>query len=85
MSRITLPFLVAVLLISVFAFAGDLSGFMPEKVGELHRIQLITGDAAQAEVDKLHCKALAAETSVVARYSRPSDVGKTRPSGEWQM
>jgi hypothetical protein len=71
------------LLIPVSVFAEDLSALMPEKVGELYRIQLLTGDAAQAEVDKLHGKALSATASVVARYSRTSDVGKVRPAEVW--
>lgn len=78
-----IAFVFIALLLPVYTFVEDLSGLMPEKIGELHRIQLITGDAAQAEVDKLHGKTLAAEASVVARYSRPSDVGKARPAEVW--
>jgi len=76
-------FIFIVLLFPVYAFADDLSGLMPEKVGETYRIQLIVGDAAQVEVNKLHGKALVAEVSVIGRYSRASDVGRIRPAEVW--
>jgi len=71
------------LLLPACAFARDLSDLMPERVGELHRIQLLVGQAAQAEVDRLHGKPLEARASVVARYSRPGDVGMVRPAEVW--
>lgn len=83
MRRLILAFILVVLLMPADSFAVDLGGFMPEKVGELKRIQIIEGDAAQGEVDKLHGKALPAEGSVVARYSRPENVGKGKPAEVW--
>lgn len=83
MRREFMVFILMVLFLPALSFAGDLPSLMPEKVGDLHRIQLLAGDAAQAEVDKLHGKTLSAEASVVARYSRPSDVGKVRPAEVW--
>jgi len=83
MRRELLVFIFIVFLFPVSAFGGDLAGLMPEEVGEMHRIQLITGDAAQEEVDKLHGKSLTADASVIARYSRPGDVGKARPAEVW--
>lgn len=65
------------------ASGASLTGLMPESVGDLHRIQLVSGDLAQAEVDKLHGKELAAEASIIGRYSRPEDVGKVRPAEVW--
>lgn len=61
--------------------AASLGDRMPERVGDMHRIQLVTGDAAQQEVDKLHGKALPAEESVVARYAVPGQ--KARPAEVW--
>jgi len=78
-----LSFILVVLLFPTFALADDLSGLMPKSVGDMERIQLLTGAEAQAEVDKLHGKPLPAEASVVARYSRPEDVGSARPSEVW--
>jgi hypothetical protein len=71
------------LMLSVPAQAGDLSSLMPEKVGDLNRIQLITGSEAQAEVDKLHGKSLPSEASVVARYARLQDVASKHPAEVW--
>lgn len=76
-----------IVLVTVFsaaiATAGDLTQYAPETAGELKRIQLITGAEAQEAVDKLHGKPLPAEASLVARYSRPGDVGKQRPAELW--
>lgn len=72
-----------VLLLATSAQADDLAVLMPETIGEMKRIQLITGSDAQAEVDKLHGKSLTAEASCIARYSRPGDVGKIRPAEVW--
>lgn len=72
-----------VLLLPAAAQADDLSALMPDTIGEMKRIQLITGSDAQAEVDKLHGKALTAKASCIARYSRPGDVGTTRPAEVW--
>ena len=56
---------------ALFAHAqDDLGGLMPETVGDYERTQLVTGKAAQDEVDKLHGKPLPAEASVVARYAK---------------
>tara|TARA_Y100001954_G_scaffold239632_1_gene317057 strand:+ start:15160 stop:15648 length:489 start_codon:yes stop_codon:yes gene_type:complete len=63
------------------ALAASLGDLMPERVGDMHRIQLVTGDAAQEEVDKLHGKSLPAEESVVARYAVPGE--KIRPAEVW--
>lgn len=59
--------------------ASDLSEYLPEKVGELIRVQLVVGDDAQAEVDKLHGKALSAEASAIGRYARMDQ----RPAEVW--
>lgn len=75
--------LLALLLLPTLASATDIAGLMPEQVGEMKRIQLITGDAAQEEVDKLHGKALPAEASVVARYAEPANVASGRPAEVW--
>jgi hypothetical protein len=64
---------------AVPAHADDLSGLLPETVGGLKRVQLITGAEAQTEVDRLHGKALTAEASAIARYAR----GDERPSEVW--
>jgi len=71
----------AVLLFPIQAVADDLSGLMPETVGNMKRIQLVTGEEAQAEVDKLHGKPLPAEASLVARYATPK--AKIRPAEVW--
>jgi hypothetical protein len=68
------------------ALADDLSGLLPEAVGGLKRVQLVTGTEAQAEVDRLHGKALAAEASAIARYAegdeRPAEVWVSRVASE---
>lgn len=71
--------IVLAVLLSNPAFAGDLSELMPEKVGDLVRLQLVVGPEAQAEVDRLHGKALAAEASAIARYGRSGE----RPAEVW--
>jgi hypothetical protein len=68
-----------VLLLCTPVAADDLSGFLPDKVGDLGRTQLLTGLAAQAEVDKLHGKALRAEASAIGRYARSGE----RPAEVW--
>lgn len=83
MRRTLILTIVVVVFTSAFAFAGNLSQFAPEAAGDMKRIQLITGPEAQAEVDKLHGKPLPAEASLVARYSRSSDVAKERPAELW--
>ena len=67
------------LLLPGTGLCGDLSGLFPEGVGDLVRVRLLVGDAAQAEVDKLHGKPLPAEASAVARYARPGE----RPAEVW--
>jgi hypothetical protein len=64
---------------AVPALAGELSGLLPETVAGLNRMQLITGTEAQAEVDRLHGKALQAEASAIARYAE----GNGRPAEVW--
>lgn len=82
--RIKLTFFTLVfILLPVIASAGALADLMPEQVGEMKRVQLVTGVAAQEEVDKLHGKPLPAEASVVARYARPEDVASGRPAEVW--
>lgn len=79
-------FLLGVLAVALLAgpvLAAGLDGLLPAQVGELKRIELLTGVDAQAEVDKLHGKPLPAEASAVARYSRPGDVGVVRPAEVW--
>jgi len=63
------------------AAGDDLSGLMPEKAGDLVRVELVTGAAAQAEVDELHGKPLPAEASVIGRYTRFG--AKGRPNEVW--
>lgn len=75
--------LIPLLLLSVSASADDLSGLMPKAVGDMHRLELLTGQAAQDAVDKLHGKPLPAEASVMARYSAPEDVASARPAEVW--
>ena len=65
------------------ASGASLATLLPQSVGDLHRIQLITGAEAQVEVDKLHGKALPAEASVIARYARVSSVAQSRPAEVW--
>jgi hypothetical protein len=71
---------------AVPALADDLSGLLPETAGGLKRVQLITGAEAQAEVDRLHGKALTAEASAIARYAqdggRPAEVWVSRVATE---
>jgi hypothetical protein len=71
---------------AVPALADDLSGLLPDSVGGLKRVQLVTGDEAQAEVDRLHGKALTAEASAIAKYAkggeRPAEVWVSRVSSE---
>jgi len=77
-------FLLPLLLVApLHAHAVDLVSLLPDRVGELILVQRIDGPAAQAEVDKLHGKALPAEASVIGRYARPSDVGGERPAEVW--
>ncbi|MBI9080924.1 MAG: hypothetical protein JEY79_14435 [Pseudodesulfovibrio sp.] len=83
MRRELLLFLFVVILFPACSSADDLTWIMPEKMGEMHRIQLVSGNAAQVEVNKLHGKVLIAEASVIGRYSRPEDVGMTRPAEVW--
>ena len=71
--------LIWLLLLAAPARSEDLAGLLPETIGELHRVQLVTGAEAQAEVDRLHGKALEAEASAIARYAR--DAG--RPAEVW--
>jgi hypothetical protein len=75
-----------VLATAVPALADDLSGLLPEKVDGLERVQVVTGAEAQAEVDRLHGKALEAEASAIARYAegdkRPAEVWVSRVASE---
>lgn len=68
------------------ALASGLADRMVDTVGDMKRIQLVTGETAQDEVDKLHGKALVAEESVVARYAqaggRPAEVWVSRVDSE---
>ena len=57
--------------------ADDLGALMPETVAHYQRIALVTGKAAQDEVDKLHGKPLPAEASAVARYARKDETVKS--------
>ncbi|WP_338668791.1 hypothetical protein [Pseudodesulfovibrio methanolicus] len=81
-----IPCCVLVLALAAPALANDLSGLLPETVGGLKRVQLITGAAAQAEVDRLHGKSLTAEASAIARYAegggRPAEVWVSRVASE---
>ena len=85
MRRLFLTALFLLLLCSP-AYAGELAALFPETVGALPRVELIAGPDAQAEVDKLHGKALVAEASAIARYaipdSRPAEVWVSRVSSE---
>jgi len=68
-----------VLAAAVPALADDFSGLLPETVGGLKRVQMVTGTEAQAEVDRLHGKSLPAEASAIARYAK----GGERPAEVW--
>lgn len=74
------------LLLCSTARADGLAGLLPEAVGDLPRVELVTGPDAQAEVDRLHGKALTAEESAIARYARPgartAEVWVSRVSSE---
>lgn len=80
--RSILMIFMAVLLLPMQAMGDDLSGLLPESVGDLTRVQLVVGPEAQAEVDKLHGKALVAEASAIGRYNRLQDA-KGRPAEVW--
>ncbi|OIQ49879.1 hypothetical protein BerOc1_01807 [Pseudodesulfovibrio hydrargyri] len=77
---------VFVLAMAVPALADDLSGLLPEAAGGLRRVRLVTGAEAQAEVDRLHGKALKAKASAIASYAegdeRPAEVWVSRVSSE---
>lgn len=77
---------VMALMLPVQAVGGDLSEYLPKKVGEFPRVQLVVGADAQEEVNKLHGKALEAEASVIGRYARmgqrPAEVWLSRVSDE---
>jgi len=72
-----------ILILAVAAPADDLSGLMPETIGDMRRIELVVGDEAQAEVNELHGKALAAKASCIARYARSGDAADARPAEVW--
>lgn len=72
----------AVFFVPVSVLASDLADLMPATIGAMQRIQLVTGAAAQAEVDALHGKSLPAKASVVARYLRPG-ASDERPAEVW--
>ncbi|ADU64201.1 MAG: hypothetical protein KUA35_03160 [Pseudodesulfovibrio sp.] len=76
-----LALLLAVLLIPAMGWAGGTLPTMPQTVADLVRIELVTGLAAQAEVDTLHGKPLPAEESLVARYARSGSAD--RPAEVW--
>ena len=76
-----LAFLLAALLLPAMGRAGGSLPIMPKAVADLVRIELITGPAAQDEVDRLHGKPLPAEESLVARYARPGTAD--RPAEVW--
>lgn len=88
MRKIFVALLLLTLALPVTSLADDLADLMVEKVGDMRRIELVTGKAAQAQVDKLHGKALPAEASVVARYAalgrqgRPAEVWVSRVESE---
>ncbi|MEZ7198466.1 hypothetical protein [Pseudodesulfovibrio karagichevae] len=77
---------VLVFAMAVPALADDLSGLLPEAVGGLKRVRLVTGAEARAEVDRLHGKSLEAEASAIARYAeddgRPAEVWVSRVASE---
>lgn len=78
-NRFPLPLCLLVVLLPTAALSGDLSALLPETVGDLARVQLVTGADAQAEVDALHGTALSAEASAIGRYARPGG----RPAEVW--
>ena len=80
----SLTLLLLLLVVPAHASDAPLAELLPQTVGELHRLQLITGAQAQIEVDKLHGKPLPAEASVIARYARPSSIATgPRPAEVW--
>ena len=78
MRRLIFAFL-WVLLLCTPARADGLTNLLPEAVGDLPRIELLTGPEAQAEVDRLHGKPLEAVASGIARYAQ----GEDRPAEVW--
>lgn len=79
----SLALMLLLLVAPAHASGASLAALLPESVGDLHRIQLITGAEAQVEVDKLHGKALPAEASVIGRYARASSTAQARPAEVW--
>ncbi|WP_419786118.1 hypothetical protein [Pseudodesulfovibrio sp.] len=63
--------------------AAGLVQLLPDRIGKMILVQRIDGADAQAEVDKLHGKALSAEESVIGRYARTTGVGGERPAEVW--
>jgi hypothetical protein len=80
MRRMLLAFFM-VLMVPAQAWTGGVLPAMPESVGDLARVELLVGAAAQDEVDRLHGKPLPAEESLVARYARPG--ADSRPAEVW--
>jgi len=81
MKKIFFVVIVTLLLLPSLSSASELAGILKENVGNMQRVQLVTGEEAQAEVDKLHDKALPAEESVIGRYMAPGQKG--RPAEVW--
>lgn len=75
--------LTTLLLLAVPARADGLAALFPASVDDMERIEVITGPAAQAEVDRLHGKPLPAEASAIARYLRPGQGDDGRPAEVW--
>ncbi|QGY39616.1 hypothetical protein GM415_05610 [Pseudodesulfovibrio cashew] len=63
------------------AMAHNLASLLPKSAGDLSRVELVTGEAAQEAVDKLHGKHLPAQESAMARYARPGQ--SAHPAEVW--
>ncbi len=61
-------FLLLLLVSSCSQPPADLSGFFPENVGEMKLVELVTGEAAMAAVERLHSKVVPAEDAAIGQY-----------------
>lgn len=75
--------LFVLLMLPAGAIGGNLAELLSEKAGDMVRVQLVLGAEAQAEVDKLHGKALSAEASAIGRYARMGAGDSVRPAEVW--
>ncbi len=50
---------------------AELSGLLPETVGDWQRIQLVAGTEALAKINQLHGKSIAVEAGAIGTYQKP--------------